>query len=168
MSDTLDEMNCPACHKPMKKIYLENQKFNIDICLDGCGGIFLDNREIKKLDESTDDINPIIEAVKNKEFEKVDESAKRICPACGHLMVKNNASHLANVQIDECYNCGGKFFDKDELVKFRNEFKTEKDRINAFNEYAKSVVISANAEFSGKKTYGSMLNDIIKNYKEFN
>lgn len=168
MSDTLDEMNCPACHKPMKKIYLENQKFNIDICLDGCGGIFLDNREIKKLDESTDDINPIIEAVKNKEFEKVDESAKRICPACGHLMVKNNASHLANVQIDECYNCGGKFFDKDELVKFRNEFESEEDRIKAFNEYSKSVVASANAEFLGKKTYGSMINDIIKSYKEFN
>ena len=40
--------------------------------------------------------------------------------------------------------------------------------ISAWIEYAKSIVISANAEFSGKKTYGSMLNDIIKNYKEFN
>lgn len=168
MSDTLDEINCPACHKPMKKIYLEGQKFNVDICLDGCGGIFLDNREIKKLDENSDDINPIIEAIKNKDFEETDETAKRICPVCGHLMVKNNASHLANVQIDECYNCGGKFFDKGELVKFRNEFKTEEDRIKAFNEYSKSVVASANAEFSVKKTYGSMLNDIIKSYKEFN
>src|SRR5699024_4880946 len=144
------------------------QKFNVDICLDGCGGIFLDNRETNKIDEKQEDITPILEAVKNKEFEKVDETAKRICPVCGHLMVKNNSSHLANVQIDECYNCGGKFFDKGELIKFRNEFESEEDRIKAFNEYSKSIVISANAEFLGKKTYGSMINDIIKSYKEFN
>ena len=168
MSDTLDEINCPACHKPMKKIYLETQKFNVDICLDGCGGIYLDNRETNKIDEKQEDITPILEAVINKQVEKVDVTTKRICPVCGHLMVKNNSSHLGGVQIDECYNCGGKFFDKDELIKFRNEFESEEDRIKAFNEYSKSIVTSANAEFLGKKTYGSMLNDIIKSYKEFN
>ena len=168
MSDTLDEIICPACHKPMKKIYLEGQKFNVDICLDGCGGIYLDNREIKKIDEKQEDITPIIEAIKNKQFEKVDETAKRICPVCGHLMVKNHSSHLANILIDECYNCGGKFFDKGELIKFRSEFETEDERISAFNEYSKSIIASANAEFLGKKTYGSMINDIIKSYKEFN
>ena len=48
MSDTFDEISCPACHKPMKKIYLVNQKFNVDICLEGCGGLFLDYRGLIK------------------------------------------------------------------------------------------------------------------------
>lgn len=168
MSDTFDEISCPACHKPMKKIYLVNQKFNVDICLEGCGGLFLDNRELKKIDENMEDIDPILEQIKDREFQEVDSSVKRTCPMCGHIMVKNYSSHLGKVQIDECYNCGGKFFDHGELIKLREEFATENDRINAFNSYAKSILNAANSEFKEKKTLGSMINDIIKNYKEFN
>ena len=51
MTDTKNQINCPACGKEMKKIYLPNEKINIDICLDGCGGIFFDNREFDKFNE---------------------------------------------------------------------------------------------------------------------
>ena len=44
MADTLEMFNCPLCGSEMKKVYLDEQKKHVDICLDGCGGLFLDNR----------------------------------------------------------------------------------------------------------------------------
>lgn len=168
MGDTTDKINCPACGKEMAKIYLDIQKFNVDICTEGCGGIFLDNRELKKLDENHEDITPILEAIKDKTFQRTNEALKRICPVCGHTMVKNYTDYLKNIQIDECYNCGGKFFDAGELIKTRNEYKTEGERISAFNKYAKELYKDSAIPPKSKKTFGSMINQVLENYKEFN
>ena len=82
----------------------------------------------------------ILEALKGKTFQKTDGEEIRVCPVCGTRMVKNYTSHLKTVQIDECYNCGGKFLDAGELTKIRNEFNTEDERIEAFNAYAKELL----------------------------
>ena len=67
----------------------------------------------------------------NLEFVYIDLNADRICPACGAKMVKNPTSVNSKIIIDECYNCGGKFFDHGELTKFREEFPTEEERSKA-------------------------------------
>lgn len=164
MADTLDLINCPACGKKMTKIYLKEQGFNIDICLDGCGGIYLDNREFKKVDEQKEDITPVLEAIKNKTFEKTDEEKTRICPVCGHDMVKNYASVLKKIEIDECYNCGGKFFDHNELLAIRNEFTNEEERIKAFNDYANKKFKGATDGLSSisSKKLGKVINIVSK------
>ena len=51
MVDNLEEIACPACGKKMHKVFMTEQNLNIDVCLDGCGGIYFDNREFKKFDE---------------------------------------------------------------------------------------------------------------------
>lgn len=43
-------------------------------------------------------------------------------------MVKNYASANRQIQIDECYSCGGKFLDNGELQAIRAEFETEDER----------------------------------------
>ena len=63
MADTKEIINCPACGKPMVKIPVPAENINIDICLDGCGGIFFDNREFKKFDEQAENIDEIIKAI---------------------------------------------------------------------------------------------------------
>ncbi len=131
---------CPACKKEMEKVYLPNQKITIDVCTKGCGGIYLDNREYRKIDENAENIEPVLEALKGKKFQKTDGEEIRVCPVCGTRMVKNYTSHLKTVQIDECYNCGGKFLDAGELTKIRGEFNTEDERIEAFNAYAKELL----------------------------
>lgn len=55
---------------------------NIDVCLDGCGGIFFDNREFRQFDEKAENIDEILKEIEGKEFEKVDESLTRTCPVC--------------------------------------------------------------------------------------
>lgn len=112
----------------MRKVFVPAEGINVDICVDGCGGIFFDNREFTKFDEKAENIDEILKAVEGKQFETVDESLPRTCPVCGSKMVKNYASANRQIQIDECYSCGGKFLDNGELQAIRAEFETEDER----------------------------------------
>ena len=132
MNDTLETINCPACGKSMQKVFIPNTGFNLDICTEGCGGIFFDNRELKYFDEAHENVDEISNILKDKTFEKVDESQTRICPVCGNKMVKNFASVKKQIQIDECYNCGSKFMDNGELSAMRSQYATEEDRRQDF------------------------------------
>ncbi|MBR6098914.1 zf-TFIIB domain-containing protein [bacterium] len=133
MADSYKTLICPACGKEMKKIFISEIGISLDICADGCGGIYFDNRELKKMDEQHEHLDEFIQEIENKDFSnvQVDEDADRICPACGAKMVKNSTSVNNNIIIDECYSCGGKFFDHGELSKFRAEYATEKERSEA-------------------------------------
>lgn len=128
MSDTIMILNCPACGEQMQKVYLETEGFFVDACLNGCGGIWLDNRELKKVDEKSEDIKEIIEAFKDKTFKKTDDTAERKCPICERKMVKNCVSAIQELTIDECYSCGGKFFDYKELVQMRDQYNSDEIR----------------------------------------
>lgn len=132
MSDTYEIINCPACGKRMHKVFMESGKCSLDVCIDGCGGIFFDGQELKKFDEQHENIEELKKAIENKNFESTDETQTRVCPVCGNNMVKNYVSAKKQIQIDECYNCGAKFFDHGELTKMREEYATEEDRRQDF------------------------------------
>ena len=126
MADTKQELICPACKEKMEKIFISDANINVDICLNGCGGILFDNRELEKCDEAHENISEILEAIENKTFNKVNEDYDRKCPICGNIMLKIGAGS-ANVQIDNCPLCGAKFLDNGELQKIRVGDKTKFD-----------------------------------------
>ncbi len=128
MADNLKIIECPACGKKMEKIFMPSAGVNLDVCVDGCGGIYFDNRELNKFDEKHEDIEPLIKAFEGKTYSKIDTAETRICPVCSMKMVKNYASAKHEVQIDECYSCGGKFLDHCELDKIREQYATEEER----------------------------------------
>ncbi len=130
MADNKEIIKCPACGETMTKVFMPSQGVNLDVCVNGCGGIYFDNREFSKFDEPHENIEPLIEILKNKEFKKVDETQTRKCPVCHSVMVKNFASAKKEVQVDDCYSCGGKFLDYNELNKIRNQYPTEEARIS--------------------------------------
>lgn len=119
-------MNCPACGKQMQKVFIEDANINVDICTDGCGGMFFDNRELEKFDEEHENADEIFKKIEGKEFTAVDENELRICPICDIPMVKLGGKN--SVQIDVCNKCGGKFLDNGELQKIREE-KTQTDTL---------------------------------------
>lgn len=110
-----------------------------------CGGIFFDNRELQQVDEPIDNIDEILKAIQNKEFEKVDTTAKRICPLCNIPMVKQGSG--TEVEIDSCNICGATFLDNGELTKLR-ELKN-KGGEEIVNEALKKVEASM-PKISGK------------------
>lgn len=129
MADNVDViLNCPACGKEMKKIYMDEQGVYLDVCLDGCGGIYFDNREYQKFDEYHEDISPLVEVYKGKKFEEVSDSEQRICPKCKNKMVKHYSSSKYEIQIDDCYSCGGIFLDYSELDRIRGEYVNDQYR----------------------------------------
>ena len=118
MSDNKQTINCPACSKEMVKVFDKEKGINIDICLNGCGGIFFDNREFEKFDEAHENVDEILNVIKGKDFAKVDDTEVRVCPICNIPMVKMGAG-AGNVEIDVCNTCGAKFLDNGELEKIR-------------------------------------------------
>ncbi len=128
MADNLKDLSCPACGKKMHKIFMPDQGVNLDVCVDGCGGIYFDNREFKQFDEPHEDITPLLDVFAGRVYETVDQSIDRVCPICGNKMVKNFASSKHQIQVDECYHCGGKFLDFGELDKIRAQYNTEAER----------------------------------------
>ena len=128
MADTLKTLKCPACGKNMEKVFIPNLGINLDICTDGCGGIYFDNREFEQFDEKNEDISKILEKISGKKFTPVDQSQTRICPNCGAKMVKNSSSIHNKIEVDDCYSCGGKFLDNNELQKIREEYDTAEQR----------------------------------------
>ena len=121
MADSHDTLICPACGNDMQKVFIPSKGINIDICTQGCGGIFFDNREFKIFSDNVADFDEIIQATENNEYEAVDETQDRYCPACGAKMVKNYANREQNIQIDECYTFGGKFLDHGEFSRIKGQ-----------------------------------------------
>ena len=128
MADNTHKIECPACGCEMKKIYVEDAEVCVDICTDGCGGIYFDNREFNKFDEPHENIDVIIKELEGKEFKEVDEREVRICPICNVPMVKAG-SGVAGVEIDVCYTCGAKFLDNGELEKIREGKFSENEQL---------------------------------------
>lgn len=147
MADNNVEIICPACQAKMVKLQAPNQNFSVDVCLEGCGGIFFDNQEMKKFDEESENIDFIIEALKGREFSKVDETKQRICPYCFAPMQKVFSDSSLEVEVDSCYTCGANFLDCGELTKIREQHETEQERKDDFN----------------KKFLETFANDIAKN-----
>ena len=138
MADSTKTLKCPACGEEMEKVYVERAQCFIDVCTNGCGGIFFDNREFKKFDEDAESIDEIKAALEGKTFKSVDASYKRFCPACGMKMMKNSTSIKGEIIVDDCYSCGGKFLDYGELDKIRAEYKTEEERSKDVIDYLKA------------------------------
>ena len=132
MADTKRTINCPACNKPMTKVFMKEAGISVDVCLDGCGGILFNNRELEKFDEEHENANEIFEAIKGKTFEPVNEQEVRICSVCDSPMVKQG-SGVEGVEIDVCNICGAKFLDNGELEKIRTlrDSNSNKDKTHS-------------------------------------
>jgi Zn-finger nucleic acid-binding protein len=161
MTDSTEIIKCPACGKNMEKIFISDAGVNIDICTEGCGGIFFDNREFDKFNEQHEDIDKILEKVRGKEFAKVDTEAKRICPCCGAPMVRNTTKINGEVVVDDCYTCGGKFLDNNELVKIRAEYPTDKERSEAA---IKNLFETAGSEINAMKKKAQLKTRLTESY----
>ena len=147
MADNREIINCPACKKSMAKIYIESANKYIDICLEGCGGIFFDNREFELFDEAHENADDILAFYdKLDSFKPIDDSQERICPTCNAIMTKIGNGIDDIFKIDCCYTCGAKFLDAYELQKIRTTYSSEEERKQLF-----------------EKNFSEMFDDELKN-----
>lgn len=121
------DITCPACSQKMTKLKLG--KDVIDVCLDGCGGIWFDNYELKDFDNGCEDVGTILENIEPNPQIKVIPTPHRKCPRC-HESVLHQSYYSTKKQviIDKCYTCGGVFLDGGELAQIRALYFEAKDK----------------------------------------
>lgn len=120
-------MECPACRSTFSHIEIDG--IQIDVCRNGCGGMWFDTFEFKKFDEPHEEagvellntpINPSLTL--NKE-ERIP------CPKCdGVTLMRNFFSVKKEVEIDTCAQCAGVWLDMGELNAIRGQFESEDEK----------------------------------------
>src|SRR3954452_10091900 len=120
-------MKCPACgHELTAK---SSGEVTLDVCEGGCGGIWFDAWELKKLDEPREAVGEDILHVRRDSAVKVDLERRRECPKDpGTVMMRHFSSVKHRVTVDECPTCAGFWVDAGELAGIRGEFETEAER----------------------------------------
>ena len=120
-------MNCPACGKPMAEADFGDVQVNI--CKDGCRGIWFDWGELTRLDENNEGIGKALEdALKHSAAGDVKQRPQLNCPRCPAPMRSHKYKSNKDVSVDECYACGGFFLDSGELRRIRENFMSEAAR----------------------------------------
>ncbi len=138
-------MMCPACARPLTHRSVSD--ISVDACIGGCGGIWFDQYELNKFDETTDrDGTALLDIPRDINWAPPADAPLRDCPRCADetKMHQHFTSVKRTIEMDECPQCGGIFLDGGEIAALREEFATHAERDAA-----------ANAEFD--KTISSML-----------
>jgi len=125
-------MKCPACGNTL--VATKVGEITVDVCKNGCGGLWFDSHELKYVDEKHEAVGEALLNTKKKPDVIVDFSKERFCPRCDNVvMMKHFMSVKHEVEVDECAKCGGFWLDAGELGQIRNQFTTTADREHAAN-----------------------------------
>jgi Zn-finger nucleic acid-binding protein len=100
----------------------------VDVCEDGCKGVWFDWMELTKLDEENEGFGEaLVEAMNYRRVN--DENREPLkCPKCGLVMHTHKYKSSKEVNVDECYQCGGFFLDSGELRVIKESFMSEEER----------------------------------------
>lgn len=127
-------MQCPRCNRGLQN-RLAGDVY-VDVCEQSCGGIWLDQFELKKLDEPHESVGESLLTLQPPDRPALDLTHRLGCPKCpGVVMMRHFASIRRQVEVDECPTCAGFWLDHGELGRIRALFESEAQRIQATEEY---------------------------------
>jgi Zn-finger nucleic acid-binding protein len=116
-------MKCPACGGELASRLAG--AISVDVCEGGCGGVWFDNFELRKVDEAG---VQVIRGVQRDFSLHVDRESRRRCPRCGdQFMMRRYFSRLRRTQVDECPSCAGLWLDAGEFDAIRAELQESPD-----------------------------------------
>lgn len=124
-------MNCPACGKEM---VCEDFGAQVDVCENGCSGIWFDQGELTRLNEADEGLGQLLEnALRDPRNNAEQGRGKLVCPKCNIPMHSHKYARANEINIDECYNCGGIFLDSGELTQVRDHYMSDAE-VDAYAE----------------------------------
>ena len=129
-------MKCPVCDIPMEEVVVEN--ITVDVCKQGCGGLWFDQFELEKVDEPHESAGESLLLIDGKV--KADPSKRHKCPKCKDVvMMRHFFSVKRDVEVDECPQCAGIWLDYGELGRIRDQYNSEEEREKAADDYFADV-----------------------------
>lgn len=129
------------------KVVSIGDKVVVDICQDGCGGIWFDAFELEKLDQPDESAGWLLDNVRVDLEKMVDVEKPVACPRCdGITLMRQQYPNNENIMIDKCPACGGTWLDFGELFGIRSS--------NPTSEETRSKTASLFREIGGGTTPG--------------
>jgi Zn-finger nucleic acid-binding protein len=115
-------------------------RVTVDVCSGGCGGVWFDNFELRKVTNPDEiDSDALLHVAFNPALE-VDYERRRRCPRCPDIvMMRRFYSGRRQVVVEECPNCGGLWLDAGELQMIRHETQAEGQRQQAARGYVRGL-----------------------------
>ncbi len=156
-------MNCPVCSQGM--IEKDFGGVKVDVCQNGCKGIWFDWMELIKLDEKNEGLGKVLEEALNYPRTNDGSRGRIKCSKCGVLMHAHMYQSSTEVNVDECYACGGFFLDSGELTVIRNTFMSEQEE----EEYTRKLLseVPDYQEAQTDFTKQQQRTDAIRRYTRF-
>jgi Zn-finger nucleic acid-binding protein len=113
-------MKCPACDRKLSEVKVGSVA--VDICEGGCGGIWFDALELKKVSQEHESRAGTVVNIHRDAKIMVDDQQPRVCPRCAEVKLERRIPRLGSVvEIDLCPRCGGYWLDHGELEKIIEE-----------------------------------------------
>src|SRR5438876_1143343 len=97
-------MKCPACKQEM--INKDFGGIQVDVCENGCKGLWLDQGELRRLDEKNEGLGAALEAALRYPSNNRGQRGQLVCPKCSIPMHTHKYNRAKEVNVDECYQCG--------------------------------------------------------------
>lgn len=120
-------MQCPVCANSLSRF--EAGTFAVDICTDGCSGIWFDAGELSKCDGSDEPFPEELLRVRKNAAVVIDRNKSRSCPVCPDVKLQRvPVMPDRNFEIDACPVCHGNWLDIGELSVIRSESAEERAR----------------------------------------
>ena len=110
-------MKCPVCSTEMVQ---KDFGADVDVCANGCKGIWFDQHELRKLDEKNEGLGNALEEALRYPRNNAGSRGQIACPKCSMPMQTHKYRNAQEVNVDECYGCGGFFVDSGELTEMRD------------------------------------------------
>ncbi len=129
-------MKCPVCSKPL--VQYQAGAFDVDICRDGCSGIWFDKSELEKCDEFHESFpEELLRLNKNPQV-VIDRSKPRSCPVCaGQPLTRITIDPETRFEIDSCQSCHGHWLDVGELERMRKVSKSDAEMERRISDFEK-------------------------------
>ena len=124
-------MICPACDGALHA--RSAGAVEVDACLTGCGGVWFDAFELKRVAELSEANLEALMALAPSASQPTPRARhdRRPCPRCmGVFLQRHFFSRGQKVQVDTCPQCGGIWLDAGELGAVRDELAAETARHN--------------------------------------
>jgi Zn-finger nucleic acid-binding protein len=143
-------MRCPACNRTLTAVTIAGVA--VDVCQDGCAGIWFDQGELGSFDEASEDAGRILLELTSRPSISADTSRRYRCPKCpDSVLMRRFFSANRAVTVDECPTCAGIWLDSGELQRIRAEYDSEDARKRAAQLCFEQIVVGDRMELMRKE-----------------
>ncbi len=129
-------MKCPVCGKEMVE---KDFGVEVHVCENGCKGIWFDRGALAKLDEKNEGAGAALEEALRCPRNNGGQRGQILCPICSIPMHSHKYKRAKEVNVDECYQCGGFFLDSGELTEIRDHHMSDAEVTAYTQQLAASV-----------------------------